>query len=240
MPILPSIILAIVQGISEFLPISSTGHLALAQAFFGFTPSLTLDVFLHLATLLAVLFFFRSQISYFFTNLKYIIVASIPAALVGVLFKHQIEAVFSSNSLLPYFFLITATLILSTYFLKAKNQALDFKKSLIIGLIQAIAILPGVSRSGSTIFAGLLVGLSPLNAFNFSFCLFIPATLGAALLEARRMVLLDLPSLIPAFIICFFVGLATLAVLKKILISRHFWLFGFYTLALAIFLLIFP
>jgi len=225
-------ILGIIQGISEFLPISSTGHLNLAQHLFGSKPSLSLDIFLHLATLLSVLFFFRKFIKYFFDNLIYIIIASVPVAIIGLLFQEKIDNIFSDIKLLPLFFLITSIFVLSTKYIKSTNTRLNYKNALIIGLFQCIALLPGVSRSGTTIMAGLLMGLSPLEAFNFSFALFIPATIGAVVFGLKDFSFT--PSLIPVFILTFFVGVLSLSILKKSLLSKNFWKFSIYTFILAI------
>jgi len=229
-------ILGFIQGISEFLPISSTGHLNLAQYLFGFKPSLSFDIFLHLATLFSVLFFFRKFIKYFFDNLIYIIIASIPVAVIGFIFQDKIDNIFSDIKLLPIFFLITSIFVFSTKFFKNYKQKLNYKKALIIGLFQCIALLPGVSRSGTTIMAGLLVGLSPLEAFNFSFALFIPATIGAVILGLKDFSFT--PNLIPVFILTFLVGLFALNILKKSLQSRNFWKFSIYTFILALALFI--
>jgi len=230
-----------IQGISEFLPISSSGHLNLAQYFLKLTPSLTLDIFLNTATFVSVLFFFRHKLSYFFKNLPYIIVGSIPAGLVGILLKHQFEAITGNIKLLPFFFLITSAFVFSTKFIKNKSSKpvnLTYKKSLIIGLFQAFAILPAVSRSGSTIFAGLLTGLSTEEAFNFSFCLFIPASLGAVILSAKDLSGSNFLSseYLLAFVLTFLVGILALNLLKKILIGKKFWIFGVYTFILALIL----
>jgi undecaprenyl-diphosphatase len=235
---LQSIILSLIQGIAEFLPISSSGHLNLAQYFFRLEPSLTLDIFLNTATFLSVLFFFRKQIKYFFQNLLFIVIASIPAGLVGVLFKDQIDSVFSNIKLLPLFFILGSIFVFSTKFFGQKDTKLDFKKALIIGLFQAIAILPGVSRAGATIFAGLLLGLSSIQAFNFSFCLFIPASLGALILGVKDISTSGIfnPQYLLAFVITFITGIIALNILKKVLISHKFWMFGIYTCLLAIIL----
>ena len=230
-------ILGIIQGISEFLPISSTGHLNLAQHLFGSKPSLSLDIFLHLATLLSVLFFFRKFIKYFFDNLIYIIIASVPVAIIGLLFQEKIDNIFSDIKLLPLFFLITSIFVLSTKYIKSTNTRLNYKNALIIGLFQCIALLPGVSRSGTTIMAGLLMGLSPLEAFNFSFALFIPATIGAVVFGLKDFSFT--PSLIPVFILTFFVGVLSLSILKKSLLSKNFWKFSIYTFILVLGLFIF-
>ncbi len=235
MSLLQSIVLSLTQGIAEFLPISSSGHLNLAQYFFKITPSLTLDIFLNTATFLSVLFFFRKQIKYFFQNLKFIIVASIPAALVGLLFKDQVNSIFTNIKLLPFFFILGSIFVFSTKFFNQKDTKLNYKKALTIGIFQAIAILPGVSRAGATIFAGLLLGLAPIQAFNFSFCLFILASLGALILGAKDLSAFGLFSLeyLLAFVITFITGIIALGILKKVLVSKKFWIFGIYTFLLA-------
>lgn len=236
MSFIQAIILSFIQGIAEFLPISSSGHLNLAQYFFKIEPSLTLDIFLNTATFLSVLFFFRKQLKYFFTNLKFIIVASIPAALVGILFKDQVDSIFADIHFLPFFFILGSIFVFSTKFFGSKDEKLNYKKAIIIGIFQAIAILPGVSRAGATIFAGLLLGLAPIQAFNFSFCLFIPASFGALILGAKDLSTSGIlsPEYLLAFIITFFVGIFALGVLKKVLIGQRFWIFGIYTFILAI------
>jgi len=239
MTLIQSLILSLVQGITEFLPISSDGHLNLFQHFFKLTPSLTFDVFLHAATFLSVVFFFRSQIKYFFSNLKYIIVGSIPAILVGFFLKDQFESLFSSPKLLPFFFLLTGILVFSTKFLKKKNKKITYLSAFIIGTFQALAILPGVSRSGCTIFSALLLGLSPLNAFNFSFSLFIPASIGAIILESKNILnpnILTQNNLI-SFVMAFIVGIFALKLLQKIISKDKFWIFGVYTINLSVILL---
>lgn len=229
------LILSLVQGLTEFLPVSSSGHLNLFQHFFGLTPSLSFDVLLNTATLFSVLFFFRSQVRFFIDNLGKIVIASLPAGLIGVLFKSSLEGIFANFSYLPYFFLVTSFLLLSSYFLKPANNNLSYKRALLIGFFQALAILPGVSRAGSTIFAGLLLGLSPVTAFNFSFALFIPASLGALLLSLKDIgqIGLSLPVIISSLVTTFIVGVFALKLLRRFVVSRHLWPFGLYTLILA-------
>jgi undecaprenyl-diphosphatase len=238
MTLFQSIILGIVQAISEFLPISSDGHLNLFQYFFKLTPSLDFDIFLHAATFASVIFFFRHQVKYFFTNLKYIIVGSIPAAVVGILFKDQIESIAASPQLLPYFFLFTGIMVLSTKFIYFKDKSLNYFSAFIIGIFQALAILPAVSRSGGTIFSALLLGLSPQNAFNFSFGLFIPATAGAIILGLKDIIssnFITLNNLI-AFIVTLVVGYFVLTIFQKITLSKKFWFFGIYIILLSLIL----
>lgn len=223
--------LGLIQALSEFLPVSSSGHLNLFQQ----QPSLSLDIFLHLATLLSVLVYFRTQISFFVKNLKFIIVATLPAALIGVFLNDRLESIFSQPGLLPFFFLITSVLVFSTKLVKPKNEELNYQKALIIGLFQALAIMPGISRSGSTIFAGLLMGLSPITAFKFSFTLFIPATLGAMVLNLPQISQISFDSTyLLAFILAFAVGLLALSLVKKFISNRTFWIFSIYTFLLSL------
>jgi undecaprenyl-diphosphatase len=238
MTLFQSIILAIVQGLAEFLPISSKGHLNLVQSLLGLTPSLTLDIILNTATLFSVFFFFRKQLSYFFSNFWYIVVGTIPAVITTLLFRHRIEAIFATPALLPYLFLITATLLFSTRFLKLKKEKISYKKALLIGIFQALAILPGISRSGSTIVAGLLMGLSPETAFYFSFCLLIPASIGALVFDAQNLnfgTILN-PNIFIAFLISFFIGLLALKLLHQTLVKKKIWYFSIYVFCLSILL----
>jgi undecaprenyl-diphosphatase len=236
MVLIQSILFSIIQGITEFLPISSSGHLNLIQYIFRITPSLTFDIFLNTATFISVLFFFRKQVPYFFKNLKFIIVGTIPTIFVALFLKDKFDLIFSDIKFLPFLFLITSAFVFSTKFIKDRSQQLNFKRALIIGLFQAIAILPGVSRSGSTIFAGLLIGLSPLEAFNFSFSLFIPASLGAIALDYENLLNINFsdPNYIISFIIAALVGIIALSFLKNLLIKKNIWYFGIYTFVLAL------
>lgn len=240
MTLIQSLTLGLVQAISEFLPISSDGHLNLIQYFFKLIPSLDFDIFLHTATFISVIFLFRHQTKYFFTNLKYIIVGSIPVILIGWFLKDQIELISGLPKLLPFFFLFTGILVFSTKFISAKNKSLNYFSAFIIGIFQAIALLPGVSRSGCTIFSALLLGLSPQNAFNFSFSLFIPATAGAILLSINDIASSNFITFnnILTFIITSLVGIFILSLFQKITVNHKFWYFGVYVIFLS-FLLFF-
>ena len=235
MSLIQSLFLGIIQAVTEFLPVSSDGHLNLFQHFFKLTPSLTFDIFLHTATFLSVIFFFRHQTKYFFLNIKYIIVGSIPAAIVGFLLKDKIESISSLPNLLPYFFLITGSMVLSTKFIKTKNEPITFLKAFIIGLFQAFAILPAISRSGGTIFSALLLGLSPQNAFNFSFSLFIPASIGAIILGLKDIISSDFLTLnnLISFVFASIIGYFVLNSFQKITINKKFWIFGVYVIFLS-------
>jgi len=182
---------------------------------------------------------------YFYPRLKSLlswwlplIIGSVPAAIVALLFGDQIESAFSSTSILPYSFLLTSVFLLSTRFIKPRSEPLTLTRALVIGLFQAVAILPGVSRSGATIFAGLLVGLSPSNAFQFSFGLFVPASLGAIFLKRDLLVALGLTPLqsFLSFALTAALGFLALRVLERVVTSRRLWIFGIYTLILSLFM----
>lgn len=191
-----TIILGIVQGLTEFLPVSSTAHLILLPWIFnwsGDVNTLSFDVALHAGTLLALIAcFYKNWIELLFHNRKllmFIIIATIPAGIAGTLFHDQIE----TNFRLPI--LISATLVVfgiamlvSEKFTGRRNiQNISLKDSLIIGISQAVALIPGVSRSGITISTGLFLGLRRDEAARFSFMLSTPAVLGAVLLEGRKL-----------------------------------------------------
>ncbi len=238
MTFFPSLTLAVVQGITEFLPISSDGHLNLVQFLFHLSPSLSFDIFLHAATFLSVIFFFRHSVLLFLQNLRYVFVGTIPIIIIGVFLKDSIEQFATHSEFLPIFFLITSVFVLSTKFLPRRDQSLSYFKAVIIGIFQAAAILPGVSRSALTIFSGLALGLSPLTAFSFSFSLFIPASLGAIILDLGSSSWQNFlsPNYLVSFLVTVIIGYLSLTALKKILLSNFFWLFGIYTFFLGLLL----
>lgn len=231
-------VIGLVQGITEFLPISSSGHTALVEYFLNLKTNLSFDILLNTATLFSVLFFFKNKTKEFIRYFPFIAVGTIPAIIAGLFLKKPIEALYSDNRYLSPFFAITGIFLLTTRFLPAKNLPLTLKKSLLIGIFQALAIVPSLSRSGSTIFAALLLGLSGEEAFKFSFFLLIPASFGAIVLDSRH----QLASLIsgqtlfylPSLVFTFIVGLVSLSMLRKILISRNIWYFGIYCLLLSL------
>ncbi len=193
MSILEAIILGIVQGVTEFLPVSSSGHLLFAQQLFDIQEnSLSFSILLHLGTLIPVLIVFWSDIWKLIVNpfqkLTYVILlGSVPAAIVGLTMDNFIEEVFYGGELLWITFLITAFVLL--YSDKVQGNIRDdskvtYKDAIIVGTTQAFAILPGISRSGSTIASGLYCGLNRETSAKISFLLSIPAVGGAFLLDA--------------------------------------------------------
>lgn len=225
------IFLAIIQAATEFLPISSSGHLALFSNLLG-EPNLSFFTALHLASLIAVLIFTRKEIKFLLTFNKearkywtYLIIATIPAALIGFFFHDLIESFFSSFLILGISFIFTGFILLSTKGIKSTSN-LNFKSSLLIGLFQSIALFPGVSRSGMTISAGIFSKLDKESAAKFSFLLFIPLSVGAFILEFEKIAL-NL-SLIISFLLCLFFSILFLNLLVKIIQKDKFWMFSSY------------
>ncbi len=234
------LVLGIVQGITEFLPVSSSGHLVLLRHLFGIEgKGAFYEVFLHSATFLSVVVVLRGKIfnrRHFYRYFKLSLIATLPLFLV-VPFADSVEATFENPRLLPLTFLLTSLFLFSTYFVRHKGgrkaTGLD---TLIMGIFQTLALLPGVSRSGTTITVGLHRRLDPDEAFTLSFWMFLPAALGSFVLEIRKVNEVTLTPLdVFVWIITFVVGVISLILLRKILIARgKFWIFGLYTLAVAL------
>ena len=253
MSILKALILGILQGLTEFLPVSSSGHLVVMQHYLGFKqPMLLFDALLHIATLAVVIIYFRKdlyEITLDLIGLKrghrkeisartlyLILLGTIPTALIGLSFKKWIEASFTMNFLTPGMFLFTGTLLWIGEKKAKVNKEMDkisIMDALIIGTAQGIAITPGISRSGATISVGLLRGVKKEAAFHYSFLLSIPAIIGAMGIELREAALKEnlphqiLPWMVGA-LAAFLVGYLSLMVLRKALLRRKFFLFAIY------------
>ena len=228
---LNEIILAVIQAVTEFLPISSSGHLALVSNLIGDMDLFFITV-LHLASLVAVLIFTRKEIINLLSFEKqyrkmwiYFIIATIPAGIVGVVFGKFVEQTFSSLLFLGIAFIFTGVILFLTKSAKV-SSGLDSKKSLLIGLFQALAIFPGVSRSGMTISSALFTGIEREKAAKFSFLLFIPLSIGAFLFESGKAYFSM--SLLAGFVICMVLSLLFLKLLLLIIKKNYFWLFSVY------------
>lgn len=199
-----ALILGLVQGLSEYLPISSSGHLQIGQTLMGIDPEmggLTFDIVVHVATVLSTLVILWKEVSWLLVGLfkkeyneekKYILnilISMIPIGIVGLCFKDQVEALFHGTTVVGVCLLITGALLALTYYIKPKErEAISPLHAFIIGLSQACAVLPGLSRSGTTIATGLLLGNSRKNLAQFSFLMVIPPILGEALLDVKHII----------------------------------------------------
>lgn len=198
-----ALILGIVQGLTEYLPVSSSGHLAIGANLFGLNgeENLTFTVAVHIATVLSTIVILWREIVWLFTDLlkfrwnegtKYVVnilISMIPVGIVGLCFKDKVEAIFGSGLLVVGIcLLVTATLLAFSYWAKPRQREnISPLHAFIIGLAQALAVLPGLSRSGSTIATGLLLGNKKERLAQFSFLMVIPPILGEALLDVKDM-----------------------------------------------------
>lgn len=243
-----ALVVGLVQGVTEFLPVSSSGHLALTYHFLGLQETVYFTVILHAFTILAVAFYFRRRIlELSLKNWMVIALASIPAGIVGLLIKDWIDTAFSSLLLVGLLFCVTGLAnIVSNHILdlrKASSQEKYWQypkwwQALAIGLAQAIAILPGVSRSGMTVAAGLLVGGKRQDVFAFSFLLSLPAVIGAfglELMDVGGSEISGIPMMwLFAGLVAFLSGILSLKLLALSLQTSKFVWFGIYVFVLSI------
>jgi undecaprenyl-diphosphatase len=251
------ITMAIVQGLTEFLPVSSSGHLVLLHHWMGaLQGDLFFDIVLHIGTLGAVVVVYRNELLRLFKfdrkALDYIaalVVGTIPAVIIGLLLKDFIEGLFGSPKAAGYALVFTGLVLLSTKKAIIGNK-LDsdelsspgLLKALIIGCAQAVAITPGVSRSGMTIATSLLLGLPRIEAARFSFMLAIPAISGALVLQlfdgAAAKTGASVVELIVSALVAFIFGLLAIRLTALAVVKSHFWKFAFYCVALGLLVLI--
>jgi undecaprenyl-diphosphatase len=265
-----AIVLALVQAATEFLPISSSGHLVILQQLFGLTPPpVFFDIMIHGGTLVAVLVYFRSELVRIsgaagrglraltnpsvgrlwhtdgdFRLFIWLGVGTLPAAAFGIIVETRIEELFNSLLLVGIALLATAGLLFLTRFLPVGTKTLSnigAREVFTIGLLQAVAIFPGVSRSGNTIVSGMFSGLRRADAFAFSFLLSVPAIAGAILLRLDNLAGLNsaylAQSLLGAFISGVF-GYLALKILSRIVIGGKLFHFGWYCAILGVALVV--
>jgi len=198
MNLFEAIILGLIQGLTEFLPVSSSGHLEIAKSLFGVDPeaSFFFTVAVHGATVLSTLVVFRKEIAKLFaglfrfkmndetTYIIKIIISMIPVGVTGLLFKDQVEALFNGNLVFVGFMLIiTASILALSYFIRKGDRKIGYADAVIIGLAQAFAVIPGISRSGATIATGLIIGNRKEDLAGFSFLMVLIPVIGANTLE---------------------------------------------------------
>lgn len=255
-----AILLGLTQGLTEFLPVSSSGHLVFFQSLFGLRESpIFFDVMLHLATLLAILLFFRMDIWKIiqglgstikknqrdFSQVKLlflIILATLPTGLIGLFFKDWFESFFSQTRQVGGLLFLTGLVLYLTRFSRKEGRSLDQMKwsdALLIGIAQGIAILPGISRSGATISTGLFLGLNRELSGRFSFLLSIPAILGATLFEMRgRDLSLPLGTFLIGTGVAFVTGMISLTFLMRMIRMGRLFHFSYYCCGIGILMII--
>ena len=263
MTLIQALVLAFVQGMTEFLPVSSSGHLALFGRLFGLkTADINFDVVLHMATLLAVLIYYRKQLIsltvHLFNRKKgagfaenplrflfFVILTSIPTGIIGLSLDSRMEALHDNLIFVGVCFFITAVMLFITY-LKQK-KGLSGKGLLqspwwvpaLIGVAQGIAVLPGVSRSGFTIGAALLLGIAATDSADYGFLVSIPAILGAFLLKLGGISAVGFSlNYVLGFILAFFVGLASIRLVVVFVEKARLHYFAIYMALISIVTLI--
>lgn len=253
--LLEALLLALVQGLTEWLPISSSGHLVIILQLLKLQSPLLLSILLHLGTTLVVLAYFRREISAILQAIRHgdwksehgktallIIIGNVPTAILGFAFYETFAALFNSLAAVGVALVITGLILLST--MKARgNGEIGVKEALLMGTMQGIAIIPGLSRSGFTISAALLMGVDREKSFKFSFLLAIPAILGATVMETVRggeslLVYSDFLSVSVAVVAAMIVGYASLALLHRTLAAHRFHWFALYCIPVGLVLLL--
>lgn len=242
-----AIILGFIQGVTEWLPISSTGHLRIAEQLLGLTLPLLFDVTLHVGTLIIVLLFFRKDIKLVLTALvkrdfksengkliPLIIVGTVPTALIGVVFSNAIETYFTNVVPIAGAFITCGVVLYVSKTGQERKGSITYIAALAIGTAQGVALIPGLSRSGLTIATALMLGVRREKAFKFSFLLSVPAVIGAlglTLYEQHTMLTfagVGLTEILVGIAVSLVVSYFALKLLWKALAGKKFYLFAFY------------
>jgi len=240
-------VLAVVQGIAEWLPVSSSGHLVLFRHLSGLEGGLSYDIFLHFSALFVIFAFFGRDIRNIAKSLTtrdrnskeyklaiYICAATLLTGIAGIFLRPYMETL-ETVKIIPFTFFATSILLFASRIRKG-NSEITMKKALFVGIMQGFALLPGISRSGTTISAAKMAGASNEEAFRFSFLMAIPAIAGAILFEIKNLKMIPFALLLTGFLTSLILGLVSLFLLRKILVRNKFYLFGFYTLFLSVLL----
>ena len=257
--LLTTIILGLIQGISEWLPISSTAHLRITEQAIGFQATPLFNVTLHIGTLVVVVFYFRHDIKILLTALVHldfhseygrfiplIIVGSIPTGIIGILYDKYLADNYQTFLIMGITFLVGATLLYLSKFGKENKDTITYRKALVMGAAQGAASFPGLSRSGATISSGLLQGTKRELAFKFSFLLSIPAIIGDLGVEAylergnfSQGVGVPTLDLLVGVVLAMVAGYFAIMLVKKLVLTKKFHYFAFYTWALGIALILY-
>lgn len=249
--------MGIIQGLTEWLPVSSTAHLKIAEHYLGLTATPLFNVTLHVGTLIVVVFYFRKDVKNLFVALVHwdfksehgklvppIIVATIPTAIIGLLYVKFLENTLQTMLIIGITFLIGATVLYASKIGKENRDNVTLTIALVMGIAQGFAIFPGLSRSGITISTALLLGLKREKAFKFSFLLSIPAILGDLAVEAYtqhgQLTAQEIGpvKLIVGIVLAMIAGYVAIKLVSKLVRSKRFHYFALYTFPLGIALMV--
>jgi len=245
-----TLILGLVQGFTEFLPVSSSGHLAFLEKAFKIPEPVAVAAFLHFGTLFATVIFFWKPIVAIVRGLfrgekealRYvlcIVLGSIPAGVFALLFREMIERSFADIRLIGLFLGLTGLALIMTAIFKKGKEKMNFVRAVAVGFAQMLAVFPGISRSGATIATGLITRTEPDAAFRFSFLLSLPAIAAANLLELKGLGSFgNWGQLLAGFAVSCVTGLAALYLMRR-LVREHFHYFGIYCLLISLLIVLF-
>ncbi len=249
------IVLSIVQGATEFLPVSSSGHLVITQMFVQLQiEGVLIELLLHIGTILSIFFFYRKRIILLISGafkgekpallyLALIIISMIPCGLIYLLFKDMLKDSYDNPVIVCCLLLVTGCLMLSFKYLDKRESSKEISplKAFLIGCAQAFAVLPGISRSGSTIWAARLLRAKPEQAAEFSLFMSVPVIIGATLAEiisaedtANILQTYSILELLIAMLITCLVGCLAIKLLVQTLVNKKFWIFGIYCIIVAL------
>lgn len=269
MELLQAILLGILQGITEFLPVSSSGHLALAQAYIGtdIETGITFEIVVHFGSFCSITLYYRKMIAQIISDLfksftptalrekrflhdyntrlsLIILLSMIPAMVVGFTLKDTIEGAFANPVFVSIMLLVTGSILFSTKFVTRTVKDVNYSRGFWVGVAQAFAILPGISRAGSTISLGLLLGIDREKIANFSFLMVLPVLAGAMLLEILELMevgmgTLSVTALFAGYLTSFITGFFALKYLIILLKKDKFHYFAYYCWPVGLFSLIY-
>jgi undecaprenyl-diphosphatase len=250
--VIQAVFLGVLQGLTEWLPVSSSGHLVIAQQFFSIEVPIFFDIMLHVGTATVVVWFMRREVLAMFKALlkfdfkskygrwlTFLIAGSVVTGLIGY-FGHDIFAsMFTQVRYVAYALLVTGLFLLVIEKFE-RQKPLEIKHSVLMGLAQGLAIVPGISRSGATVGSALLAGVNREEAAKFSFLLSVPAILGAAVFEFSSGVAISITTpLLIGTLVAMVVGYLSLKLFLSIVLNKKLWLFGIYCLIVSGLLLVF-
>ena len=240
------ILIGFIQGLTEFLPISSSGHIVLFGSFFNLDNLLLISVVAHIGTLFAVIFCYRKTLKELVihpfnkTNLN-LIIATIPTVIVVLCFNHFLEDNFSTSSLV-WGFLISAILLTVADLKKDGAKPVNKKNALYMGLAQCCALLPGISRSGSTLVCGLIAGVEKKQALDFSFLMSIPVIIASAVYETIKLftsqITVDWIGIFIVMITSFIFGIMSIKIMLKLVNKNKLYYFSIYLIILSLIILL--
>lgn len=241
------VLIGFIQGLTEFLPISSSGHVVLFGSLFELDNLLLLSVVAHVGTLFAVIFCYRKRLvelvkkPFNKTNIN-LLIATIPTVVIVLLFNHFIEDNFSTKTLI-WGFLLSAVLLIIADFKKDSYRPVNKRSALYMGLAQGLALLPGISRSGSTLVCGLLVGVEKNEALDFSFLMSIPIIIASAVYESIKLFTMQLTvnwlGIFIVMITSFIFGILSIKLMLKIVKKNKLYFFSIYLIVLSLIILFF-